>query len=123
MLKDHNALRTVTDLVTEHIQTTFSDIDAVVGKFKGLPEYRVVIYSDSNPPLCVRGGGVLLPLRGSPWIHLLDLYATISIGRGSFFLFKQYLNTTFALRATECSLRELMSDQLTRINTWQTRTD
>ena len=34
MLKDHNALRTVTDLVTEHIQTTFSDIDAIVGKFK-----------------------------------------------------------------------------------------
>lgn len=46
MLKDHNALRTVTDLVTEHIQTNFSDIAAVVGKFKGLPEYREVIYSE-----------------------------------------------------------------------------
>ena len=35
----------------------------------------------------------------------------------SFFIIKQYLNTTFALRATKCSLRELTSDQLTRILT------
>ena len=40
-----------------------------------------------------------------------------------FLLFKQYLNTTFALRATKCSSRELTSDQLTRIDTWQRQTN
>ena len=35
VLKDCNALRTVTDLLTEHLQTDFPDgIDAVVGKFE-----------------------------------------------------------------------------------------
>ena len=36
MLKDCNALRTVTDLLTEHLQTNFSQIDAIVGKLKPL---------------------------------------------------------------------------------------
>lgn len=31
MLKDCNALRTVTDLFTEHLQTNFPNIDAIVG--------------------------------------------------------------------------------------------
>ncbi|CAH3025801.1 unnamed protein product [Porites evermanni] len=31
VLKDCNALRTVTDLLTEHLQTNFSQIDAIVG--------------------------------------------------------------------------------------------
>ena len=34
MLKDCRALRTVTDLLTEHLQTNYSDIDAIVGKFE-----------------------------------------------------------------------------------------
>ncbi|XP_068694072.1 adenine phosphoribosyltransferase-like [Montipora foliosa] len=31
VLKDCNALRTVTDLITEHLQANFSEIDAIVG--------------------------------------------------------------------------------------------
>ena len=33
MLKDCNALRTVTDLITEHLQANFSEIDAIVGEY------------------------------------------------------------------------------------------
>lgn len=36
MLKDCNALRTVTDLFTEHLQTNFPNIDAIVGKYGNL---------------------------------------------------------------------------------------
>ena len=31
-MKDCNALRTVTDLITEHLQAKFLDIDAIVGE-------------------------------------------------------------------------------------------
>lgn len=34
VLKDCNALRTVTDLITEHLQAKFSDIDAIVGEYE-----------------------------------------------------------------------------------------